>query len=151
MSTAFAHIVCCIDSSDAAATALDHASALRELVGGRLTVLHVVAPPPFLVSFAATLGGAPVHDDIAEREAAEMWLEETASNVPGGAEAVLLEGSPGETACDWAAEAEADVMVAASHRGAVERMMLGSFANYLTHHAPCPLLLIPPARGAHGS
>lgn len=151
MSTPFAHIVCCIDSSDAAATALSHASALREMAGGRLTVLHVVAPPPFLVSFAATLGGAPVHDDVAEREAAQMWLDETASNVPGGAEAVLLEGPPGETACEWAEEAGVDVMVAASHRGAVERMMLGSFARYLTHHAPCPLLLIPPGHAAHGT
>lgn len=151
MSAPFTHIACCIDSSDAAATALSHAVALRDLAGGRLTVLHVVAPPPFLVSFAATLGGAPVHDDIAEREAAQMWLDETAANIAGGADPVLLEGSPGETACTWAAENDVDVMVAARHRGAVERMMLGSFANHLTHHAPCPLLLIPPGHAAHGN
>lgn len=151
MSASYAHIACCIDSSDAAATALRHAVALRDLAGGRLSVVHVVAPPPFLVSFAATLGGAPVHDDTAERDAAAMWLETTAATVAGGAEAVLLEGPPGETACAWAADAAVDVMVAARHRGAIERVVLGSFANHLTHHAPCPLLLIPPGHATTGT
>jgi nucleotide-binding universal stress UspA family protein len=76
-----------------------------------------------------------------------MWLDEVAANT-AGAEAVLLEGHPGETACDWAGENGVDVMVAASHGGRLERALLGSFAAYLTQHAPCPVLLIPPQLGA---
>jgi universal stress protein F len=98
------------------------------------------------VSMAASLGGAPVHDDDGQREAGRMWLDEVAANTPG-AEPVLLAGHPGETACDWAEENAVDVMVAASHGGRFERALLGSFAAYLTQHAPCPVLLIPPQLG----
>jgi nucleotide-binding universal stress UspA family protein len=105
----------------------------------------VLAPPAFLVSLAAGLGGAPVHDTEVEKEAAEMWLAEEARSV--NAEAVLLEGHPASKATEWAAEAGVDVMVAATHRGLVERALLGSFAGYLAHHAPCSVFLVPPEQG----
>jgi len=143
MTTAFSHIACCIDDSGAGRTALEHARALRDLSGGRLSVVHVIAPAPFLVSMAASLGGAPVHDAEAERRAGEMWLGEIAAGVPG-AEAVLLEGHPGEAACDWARENAVDAMVVATHAGRIERALVGSFAAFVTQHAPCPVLLVPP-------
>lgn len=138
------HIACCIDDSDAGAAALDHARMLAGLAGARLSVVHVIAPPPFLISMAAGLGGAPVHDDEAQREAGLAWLQEVAAGQED-ATPVLLEGHPGETACAWAAAEGVDLMVVASHRGRVERALLGSFASYVSHHAPCPVLLIPPA------
>ena len=145
MSVSYSHIACFIDDSEAAARALSHAGALREATGARLSVVHVLAPPAFLVSLAAGLGGAPVHDTEIEKEAAEMWLAEEARSV--GGEGILLEGHPANTACEWAADAEVDVMVAATHRGLVERALLGSFASYLAHHAPCPVFLVPPEQG----
>lgn len=146
MSVSYDHIACFIDDSEAASRALAHAAAMRDGAGGRLSVVHVLAPPAFLVSLAAGLGGAPVHDTEVEREAAEMWLAEEARSVE--AEAVLLDGHPASTACEWARDAGVDVMVAASHRGLVERALVGSFASYLTHHAPCAVLLVPPEQGA---
>jgi nucleotide-binding universal stress UspA family protein len=143
VSVTYDHIACFIDDSDAASRALAHASALREATGAKLSVVHVMAPPAFLVSLAASLGGAPVHDPVVEREAAEMWLTEEARTIPG-AEAVLLEGHPASTACEWAREAGVDIMTAATHRGLVERALLGSFAGYLAHHAPCPVFLVLP-------
>jgi nucleotide-binding universal stress UspA family protein len=143
MSSPFQHIACFIDESEAAKVALTHAAALRDLSGGRLSVVHVLAPPAFLVSMAASVGGAPVHDPVVEQEAAQMWLDEEARSVDG--EPVLLEGHPASTAAEWAREAGVDALVAAAHRGLVERALLGSFAGYLVHHAPCPVLLVPPA------
>ncbi|HET6691636.1 MAG TPA: universal stress protein [Miltoncostaeaceae bacterium] len=140
----FAHVACCIDDSAAATRALAHADALRTLAGGKLTVLHVMPSPAFLTTLAAGLGGAPVHDSELEREAAEMWLAEQIHG-RGNAEAVLLEGHPSEAAVDWAREAGCDVLVAARHSGRVERVLVGSFARHLVDHAPCPVLLIPPA------
>lgn len=139
----YARIACFIDGSDAAGRALAHAEALRALSGGRLSVVHVLPSPAFLVSLAAGLGGAAVHDPATEREAAGMWLDEQVRDREG-AEAVLLEGHPAGTACDWAAEEGVDVMVVASHRGLVERALLGSFAGHVAHHAPCAVLLVPP-------
>jgi nucleotide-binding universal stress UspA family protein len=146
VSVTYDHIACFIDDSDAASRALSHAAALRDATGARLSVVHVLAPPAFLVSLAAGLGGAPVHDTEVEREAAEMWLAEEARSVE--AEAVLLDGQPAQTACEWAREAGVDVMVAATHRGMVERALLGSFAGHLAHHAPCSVFLVPPEQGA---
>ncbi len=145
MSVSYTHIACFIDDSEAAARALEHAVALRDATGAKLSVIHVLAPPAFLVSLAAGLGGAPVHDTEVEKEAAEMWLAEEARSA--GAEAVLLEGHPASTAVGWARDSDADVLVAASHRAVVERALLGSFAGYLAHHAPCPVFLIPPEQG----
>jgi nucleotide-binding universal stress UspA family protein len=143
MGSPFSHVVCCIDDTDAGALALAHARALHELSQGRFSIVHVIAPAPFLVSVAASLGGAPVHDDEGQREAGLMWLDEVAGGIPG-AEPVLLQGHPGETACTWAADNDADALVAASHGGRLERALLGSFAAFLTQHAPCPVVLIPP-------
>jgi nucleotide-binding universal stress UspA family protein len=145
VSVSYSHIACFIDESEAASRALAHAAALRDATGARLSVVHVLAPPAFLVSLAAGLGGAPVHDTEVEKEAAEMWLAEEARAV--SADAVLLEGHPASTATEWTARAGVDVMVAATHRGLVERALLGSFASYLAHHAPCPVFLVPPEQG----
>ncbi len=139
----FDHIACFIDESDAATRALTEAAALRDLSGGKLSVVHVVAPPSFLVSLGSAVGGSVPFDDRPEMEVAQAWLENLAGGFEG-AEAVLLEGHPASTACDWAREAGCSVMVAASHRGAVERVFLGSFAGYVAHHAPCAVLLVPP-------
>lgn len=144
MAATFSHVACCVDDTRAARAALDHARSLSALSGGRLSVVHVVAPASFLVSMAASLGGAPVHDADAERAAADMWIQEVAAGVPG-AEPVVLEGHPGEEACAWARENGVDAMVAATHGGRVERALLGSFASFITQHAPCPVLLVPPA------
>jgi nucleotide-binding universal stress UspA family protein len=143
----FAHIACCIDDSGAATRALAHADALRGLSGGRLTVLHVLPSPAFLMSLATSLGGGTPHDSALEREAAEMWLEEQIHGREN-AEAVLLEGNPAEAAVEWARESGCDVLVAAHHSGRVERVFLGSFAKHLVDHSPCPVLLIPPGERA---
>lgn len=145
--TDFAHIACFIDGSEAAGRAMVQAEALRALSGGRLSVVHVVASPSFLVSLAAGLGGGAVHDPEVEREAAGMWLDEQVRD-RAGATAVLLEGHPASEACAWAAAEGVDVMVAASHRGLVERALLGSFASHIAHHGPCPVLLVPPREGS---
>jgi nucleotide-binding universal stress UspA family protein len=136
------HIACCVDDSEAAARALAQAVALRDLCEARLSVVHVLPQPNVFVSVGAALGGAPVHDVATEREAAGMWLDELALESSG--EAVLLEGDPPHEACAWAKEAGCDLMVVASHRGTVERTLLGSFAGHLAHHAPSAVLLVPP-------
>ncbi len=133
----YQHIACFIDESPAARTGLAHAEVLRALSGGRLSVVHVVPSPGYLVTLAASLGGGTLPDAGLEREAATMWLDEQVRDLEG-AEAVLLEGNP------------CDLMVVATHRGLVERSLLGSFAGHVAHNAPCPVLLVPPATGVPG-
>jgi nucleotide-binding universal stress UspA family protein len=110
-------------------------------------VVHVLESPSALVAVATAFGGAPVNEPQVEREAATAWLQELAAGIPG-ATAVLLEGEPAPAVQAWARDTGADLIVAARHHGLVERVLLGSFAGQVTHHAPCPVLLVPPGERA---
>jgi nucleotide-binding universal stress UspA family protein len=139
MTTTFAHIACCVDHSDASMHALDQAVRLHELGGGRLTVVHV-APWPMVI---AGHGAAWVPDPAVILDGAREWLDGVVATHPG-VECVLLEGYPPAAACDWAANAGVDLMVASSSRGLFDRVLLGSFAGYLARNAPCAVLLTRP-------
>ena len=54
-----------------------------------------------------------------------------------------LIGNPGRTICELAASWEADLILVGSRglRGFKE-MFLGSVSNYVTHHAPCSVLIV---------
>ena len=93
---------------------------------------------------------APVMDEI--DPAQEEWLTALAHVTPG-AQPVLLDGvmsRPEVEVLSWVERNGVDLIVAASHRGLVARTVLGSFSGYLAHHAPCPVVLIPPPAWAGG-
>ncbi len=127
---AWGHIACAIDESEASAAALAEAVRLRELGGGRLSVVHVAVGPP--------------HDAAVPPPA---WLAAAAAGAGGHPVALVNLGTAASAICDWAADARADLIVAASHRGTRERILLGSFAGHLARHAPCSVLLVRPRRG----
>ena len=132
----YAHVACCIDDSPASNRALAEARRLRALGPGRLSLVHVA--PRALIEEPVPGAAEGVPRDIADDDRA--WLAATAAGVPG-AEAVALTGLAADAAVDWAREAGPDLVVAAAHRGPVERALLGSFAAYLAREAPCPALL----------
>ena len=132
----YAHIACCIDDSQASMQALAAARELRRLGTGRLSLVHV-APRPLL--FTTGPHGEPVPDP------ADLWTTEgdwLRAQVRPQEEPVLLEGVPPTAVCEWARTADVDLIVAAAHRSAMERALLGSFAAQLAHHAPCSVLLV---------
>lgn len=140
---AYRHIAVCVDHSEASDAALVEARALHAAgSSGTLTIVHV-APSPLL--YAGEAGAwAPDPEDVAS--AARAWLDSVVVGVPEG-EGVLLEGYPPAAVCDWASASGVDLLVASSHRGLVERVLLGSFAGYLVRNAPCSVLLTRPAGG----
>ena len=54
-----------------------------------------------------------------------------------------ITGQPGSTICEFAQSCHADVIVI-GRRGlsGLKEMFLGSVSNYVTHHAPCSILLV---------
>jgi nucleotide-binding universal stress UspA family protein len=132
----YTHIACCIDDSPASMRALAEARRLRALGPGRLSLVHVA--PRALIEAPAPGAQAGAPRDLADD--ARDWLLATAASVPG-AEPVALTGLAAGAAVDWAREARPDLIVAAAHRGPVERALLGSFAAHLAREAPCPALL----------
>ena len=131
------HIACCVDGSAAARVALEEAIRLRAMGPGRLSIVHV-ATAPTLIGYSRFATG---HESFFQT--AREWLDALTASVPG-AEGVLLWGHPATQVEQWARETECDLLIAASHTGAVERTLLGGFSRTLAHHAPCPLLLTRP-------
>jgi nucleotide-binding universal stress UspA family protein len=132
----YRHIACCVDDSDVAPHVVQEAQRLRAVGGGRLTLLHVVAPP--------MLYGAPYAPaDGTLADVAREWFDRFTEGVDAS-DRVLLEGYPPREAVEWAKRSAVDLMVAGAHRGIIDRFFLGSFAAYLAYHAPCPVLLVRP-------
>lgn len=143
MTAPYAHIACCVEDSEASALALAEARRLRDVGPGRLSVVHVAT------AGAVFAGGpeAPLTDVVGAREASERWLTGLVAGIPG-AEPVLLDGDPPGAVVEWARAAGPDLIVAASQRGFLERLLLGSFATHLARRSPCSVLLVRPPAGA---
>ncbi len=142
MADAYAHIACCLDASPAGDAALAAAIRMRSLGAGGLTLLHVMEPgAEVYTGYAGDTRG----DGSLE---ARSWMREMVALAPGS-EGVLLEGHPPAAVEEWARGAGVDLLVAVRHRGRLEHLMLGSFAQHLAYHAPCPVLLVHPP-GASG-
>jgi nucleotide-binding universal stress UspA family protein len=138
----YATIACCISADPASDAVVAEAAALRAQGPGDLVLVTVAGT-------AHTSLAGPfsyyTEDPAILVEEAEAWLAERAATVPG-ARTVVLDGYPPRAVCRWAAETGVDLIVAAAHRGVVERTLLGGFAAYVAYHAPCPVLLTrPPA------
>lgn len=150
MSAPYPLILACIDGSDADGPVLAEATALAGLdPSTRLVLVHVVAVPlelgdttdPSMIGVTVPLDPEPFLEFGRQR------LAHALESAPG-AETLLLEDEhPAAGVCDWAAEEGADLIVAGSHRGRFDRILLGSFAGHVAHHAPCAVLL---ARVPHG-
>lgn len=84
----------------------------------------------------------------AEREEAEGTLAALTAQLEAAGVTVrtcVIEGHPGTAIVDAAAREHADVIVMATHgRGGLGRAVLGSVADHVVRHAPCPVLLVRP-------
>ncbi|MBM3633911.1 MAG: universal stress protein [Actinobacteria bacterium] len=141
MAEPYAHIACCLDGSPAGDAALAAAIRTRSLGDGALTLVHVLEP-----GISTYTGYRPdeITDDLHD---ARSWMEQMVAMAPGS-QGVLLEGHPATATVEWAREAGADLLVAVRHRGAVEHLLLGSFAQHLAYNSPCTVMLVhPPGAG----
>ncbi len=147
MPAPYRRIACFIEESGASDLALDEALSIRaQSPGAELHVVHVaMRPHPLWVGMYGSM--PPIGDYVS---AAEHWLGQRVADVPD-ATAHLLEGWPPRAACQYAAAAGTDLLVAAAHRGLVNRAMLGGFAAYVAYHAPCSVLLVHPPIAREGS
>ena len=70
-------------------------------------------------------------------------LVREAITVGVNAEFNIFWGSPGRDICDVAQTWSADLIVVGSRgRTGIKEMFLGSVSNYVTHHAPCSVLIV---------
>lgn len=154
----FNKILVAIDRSPASRKVFEAAMSLAKANGAELRLLHVLSseernfPIPTVYSGleydpfdSSTIEAYQKQWQKFEQEGLEM-LRETAqeANTAGistGFTQVL--GNPGRDICDLAQTYSADLIVMGSRgRTGIKEMFLGSVSNYVTHHAPCSVLIV---------
>lgn len=137
-----------VDFSEISRAALRQAVELAKAYDAHLDLLHVVEP----LRLPATYGSQPLLLGIGEveahaRRALEDLVEEVRQAVP--AEAHLLIGQPHQDIVDFAKSFDSDAIVLATHGlSGMKRLLLGSVAEQVVHHAPCPVLTLRAAQPA---
>lgn len=139
---AFQHVLCPIDFSESSRRAVDLAAEIVEPGGAGLTLLHVVELP---VTYS---GEPPMPDllDTLDTRAAKLledWAAELRAKVSVPVTTRWRIGSPGGQALAILDEQPPfDLVVIGSHgRTGLRRALLGSVAEKIVRHAPCPVLV----------
>ena len=139
-----------MDFSEASKEAAKYAFSLADRYGAELHAVHVVEDiAPSLPEAARHMASFPEDYTAQARELAEKQLAaELPSDLAGGREVVqvIKVGAPLVHILDYAAENNVDLIVMGTHgRTGLSRFLIGSVAERVVRHAPCPVLIIRPS------
>ena len=140
----FKQILCGTDFTERSYLALDYALRFAKLANGRLLVAHFVhVPSGELYSHEEW----PRTFDEARSRAKTLLAEVHQTRLEGypHAELVVEIGVPAEQLLRLAKERGVDVVVTATHgRSELADLIMGSTAEKLIRHAPCPVFVVRP-------
>ena len=136
------------DGSKFAEESIPYAADLAKQCGAGLEVLTVIENPVFYGTPEATaIYDAEFYRSLASEleKLAQGAIDRAvaaAKNRGVAANGKVRRGSPADEVVAEAKEWGADVIVVSTHgRTGMGRLFLGSVANAIVHHAPCPVLL----------
>jgi nucleotide-binding universal stress UspA family protein len=144
MNFGMSRILVPVDFSSHAEAALRYAATLANRLGSSLELLHVVQPVMAgagwnsEVSAAGRSSGAPDADEDARRR-----LEGMADGVAVPVTTTIRTGPPAHTIVAFAESSGADLIVMGTRgRGGLAQVFMGSVAERVLRHAPCPVLTV---------
>lgn len=134
------------DFSEIAAQALQVACSLARDHGAKLVLMSAPLPPP-----PSAEGYVPFEDYAGLSGEAECQLTAVAKNIADlPIKTRVLVGSAGPAIVETAKAVQADLIVMGTHgRSGLMRVLMGSVAEYVLRHAPCPVLAIKPKVADH--
>jgi nucleotide-binding universal stress UspA family protein len=138
----FQRILISVDDDPIAAHAASVGIDLARSVGAQLAFVHVIDPALLVAPEDAFVGG-----DLAvqaQQDSARLMADFRA-RLPAGTAAMqfVQKGSPGPEIVKAATQWPADLIVIGSHgRRGLTRAVLGSVAEAVMRHAPCPVLVV---------
>jgi nucleotide-binding universal stress UspA family protein len=138
----FRRILIALDDSAIAAHALKAATDLTTALKAQAALVYVVDP-----TLAQPDSGIPAAEGVATLKREGQAFLATAAQRTGEPPAwqFLRDGKPSDQILAAAREWDADVIVIGTHgRSGVSRLLLGSTAEAVVRHAPCPVLVIKP-------
>jgi nucleotide-binding universal stress UspA family protein len=147
-----------VDGSELAEIVLPHVVSFAKRFGSTIELVRAYTPPASLIAASAASampGTGPVLDPgpfiAAGRKEASVYLASVAEHLRKHGINVVesrLEGPAGEAIVGEARQKRADLIAMTTHgRGGLGRLVLGSVADYVLRHAPCPVLLVRADRG----
>ena len=137
----FPRVMVALDGSACSARALQVAATLATALGAQIGLVHSIDPKLVIDS------GIPVDQmwAILRREGQEL-LDTAAAAIPAHPHPwkFLREGPPAQELLAAAREWHAALLVLGTHgRSGVTRLLLGSTAEAVLRHAPCPVVIVP--------
>lgn len=140
----FAKILCPIDFSAGSREAMQVAAELAAPQSGEIVLLHVWHPP-YIASAESPIPEAMI---MQLRTDAELELARWKAELGGGGTRVtarLAIGAPWDQIVSLARQEGVDLVVIGTHgRTGIKRALLGSVAEKVVRHAPCPVLVVRP-------
>jgi nucleotide-binding universal stress UspA family protein len=154
----FQRILVAVDKSSASRAAYQRAIALAQAFKANLMIFHSLfeyeAGSPEIPTSAGLPYMTELDDTLRknyhqawqtfEQEYTDYlkWLVNDAKLDGINADFVLTHGAPGRSICAFAKEWQADLIVTGSQgKSGLSELLLGSVSNYITHHAPCNVLI----------
>jgi nucleotide-binding universal stress UspA family protein len=130
-STSFHRLLVALDGSEFSERILPYVRTIALLFNSEVILLSV-AEGSTSDAYRATMG---------------QYLENLAAELRGSGlevQARVIAGGPARTIVAVAETEHADLIMLATHgRGGLDRLMLGSVADRVMHHMPCPVFLLP--------
>lgn len=138
----FHHILVPTDFSDDTRLALGFATAFARPCGGEVSLLHVIEPAPYPEFGYAHL---PRKEAALKRSAGDRLQAQCGQLADAGVKAAstIRCGAAFHEIAAQAREHGTDLIIIPAHgRSAIRRALLGSTAERVVRHAPCPVLVV---------
>ena len=142
----FKIILCATDFSEESCRALEYALRFAKLSDGTLLIAHILHNP---VTEEFHPEGYELSFDQVKGRALARLQEIQQTRLGGYAKCELLVaiGDPYEQLMEFAVRRKVDLIVTATHgRTGLEHLVMGSVAEKIIRHAPCPVFVV--RRGA---
>ena len=144
------------DFSECGNYALSYAASLARKFGASIICVHVIEPMVPTVGYSGMTEPLPLADitdqleDSAERELPKIAECEECAGLD--IEEVIVHGDAAAEIARVAQERDVDLIVISSHgRTGLGRIFFGSTAEAVVRHAPCPVLVVKPAKVTESS
>ena len=137
-------IVVPVDFSDCSLAGLEYALWFGRKFGAKIVVLHVITPVvtgDAVTTYEISKYMEATHAD-AEEQMRRFVRKATRGSFSG--ETAVVTGFATGRICAFAKDMQADLIITATHgRTGIRHVLIGSTAESVVRHAPCPVLVVP--------
>lgn len=146
------NILVATDFSEPARYGIEMAARIARATGAKVTVCHVFDPSPLAPYGLRGDVGAQINLEQDVEKAIHGALTEVLqthfAGVPNTKTALILSANAADGICNYAEKEGVDLIVLSTHgRTGLAHLLIGSVAEKVVRHAPCPVLTVRVPKG----